>query len=332
MNPLHPPPETPTDAHSGLGYRPGPHRVALFAAIFTWPLLLVGGTVTVFRVGMAVPDWPTTFGINMFLYRFWSASWGVFIEHGHRLYGSAVGLACIVLAGWFAVAERRPWMKGLGAFALIAVIAQGFLGGYRVRYNSTNLAFIHGCSAQAFFALMVTLCVLTGRDWACAPKGRPDPARLRRRAAVTLALISAQIVAGAWLRHYGSTEALITHALLATAVGGHALLLAGMVERNRATISELVPSARALGLAVLLQVVLGVAAWWVLRPFDGIPRAVTSPQALIRIGHQGVGALLLASAVVLTLKAFRMLTSVARAEEAGPALTSSSLRDLEAVA
>src|SRR3954462_3147954 len=95
------------------------HWVALFAAVFTWPLLLVGGSVTVYRVGMAVPDWPTTFGMNMFLYRFWNASWGVFIEHGHRLYGSAVGLACIVLAVWFAAAERRAWMKGLGVFALL---------------------------------------------------------------------------------------------------------------------------------------------------------------------------------------------------------------------
>src|SRR5207244_146042 len=118
------------------------------AAVLTWPLLLVGGSVTVYRVGMAVPDWPTTFGINMFLYRFGAASWGVFIEHGHRLYGSAVGMACIVLAAWFALAERRAWMKGLGAFTLLAVIGQGVLGGYRVRHNSTDLAFVHGCTAQ----------------------------------------------------------------------------------------------------------------------------------------------------------------------------------------
>src|SRR3954447_20596643 len=108
-------------------YRSGPHRVAVFAATFTWPLIFVGGLVTTYRVGMAVPDWPTTFGINMFLYRFWEAAWGVFIEHGHRLYGAAVGLACIVLCAWFLLAERRAWMKALGVFALLAVIGQGFL-------------------------------------------------------------------------------------------------------------------------------------------------------------------------------------------------------------
>ena len=73
----------------------GPHAVAVVAAVFTWPLIFVGGLVTTYRVGMAVPDWPTTFGMNMFLFRFWEAAWGVFIEHGHRLYGAAVGLATI---------------------------------------------------------------------------------------------------------------------------------------------------------------------------------------------------------------------------------------------
>ena len=70
-----------------------PHRVALLATAFTWPLLFVGGLVTTYRVGMAVPDWPTTFGINMFLYDFRNVAWGVFVEHGHRLYGAAVGFA-----------------------------------------------------------------------------------------------------------------------------------------------------------------------------------------------------------------------------------------------
>src|SRR5262245_14707312 len=98
----------------------GAHRVVLIATVLTWPLLLAGGSVSVYRVGMAVPDWPTTFGINMFLYRFWEAAWGVKVEHTHRLFGAAVGLACIVLAVWLAVAERRRWMKALGAFTLLA--------------------------------------------------------------------------------------------------------------------------------------------------------------------------------------------------------------------
>lgn len=289
--------------------RLGPHRVALTAAVFTWPLLLVGGSVTVYRVGMAVPDWPTTFGINMFLYNSWNASWGVFIEHGHRLYGAAVGLACVVLALWFALAERRTWMKVLGVLALAAVIGQGVLGGYRVRHNSADLALIHGCTAQAFFALMVALVVLTGRVWLTAGPRQADPARLRRRAAVALALIYVQIVLGALLRHRGTNLAVLIHAGFAVAVLGYILALAWRIRRLRAEVPALVPAATGIVLAASAQVVLGVVAWLMLLPFDGVARTVTGPQALIRIGHQGVGALLLASAVVLTLRAYRHLAA-----------------------
>ena len=107
----------PTDnefAPDAPGYRPGPHWCALLATIFTWPLLFVGGLVTTYKVGMAVPDWPTTFGMNMFLYDMTQASWAVFGEHTHRLYGAAVGLFTILLMLDFWFFDRRKVMKGLG--------------------------------------------------------------------------------------------------------------------------------------------------------------------------------------------------------------------------
>ncbi len=162
-------------------YRATPYWVALFGAIFTWPLLFVGGLVTTYRVGMAVPDWPTTFGINMFLYDFLNSPWGVYLEHSHRLYGSAVGLACIVLAGWFLAFERRGWMKVLGVAALLGVIAQGVLGGIRVNWNSQQLAAVHGVTGQMFFGLMVALCVFTGKSWLRDKPAVDDPGRYRRR-------------------------------------------------------------------------------------------------------------------------------------------------------
>src|SRR5262249_46845306 len=145
------------------GYRRGPHWIALAATVFTLPLLYVGGSVTTYRVGLAVPDWPTTFGINMFLYDFWNAPFGVRVEHTHRLYGAAVGLCTLLLAGWFLLFERRGWMKALGVIALAVVVFQGILGGTRVTEVSTFLAAVHGTTGQAFFGLMVALCVLTGR-------------------------------------------------------------------------------------------------------------------------------------------------------------------------
>ena len=307
-------------------YRPGPHVVALLAAATCWVLLASGGQVTTYRVGMAVPDWPSTFGANMFLYRFWEASvsWGVYIEHRHRLLGTAVGLAAIVLAGWLLAVERRPWPKALGVVALLAVIGQGLLGGNRVLFNSTTYAAIHGCAAQAVFALFVALTVLTGRGWSGPVEPRPDPDHLRRRALVTLALVAAQILVGANLRHFGAW--LWLHAILALAVWGHAAALAGRVDRRRTLVPDLVPSARAMAVVVTAQVALGIAAWWLMRPFDGIPKRVTVLQALVRTGHVVNASLLVASVVVLALRSIRHLASAGRSgPDARPGPVSESI-------
>ena len=312
----------PGPAERAPAYRRGPRWVAVFAAVFTLPLLFVGGSVTTYRVGMAVPDWPTTFGMNMFLYDFWNAPFGVRVEHAHRLYGAAVGLATVVLMVWFLAAERRRALKVLGVVAFLAVTLQGILGGTRVTQTSTLLAAVHGCLGQAFFGLMVALCVLTGRDWLDGPTPVLDPARLRQRSALTLGLAYFQVVLGAWLRHYGTFAALLAHAVFAAAVWGHAALLAVRVERCRRAVLPLVPAARALALVVTLQVALGIGAWWLLRPFDGTARPVTLFQAMIRTGHQTNGALLLAALVVLTLRSYRHLVPASRA--AGSTSTSPS--------
>jgi cytochrome c oxidase assembly protein subunit 15 len=320
---------------------------------------LVGGTVTVYRVGMAVPDWPTTYGSNMFLYNMFEAPWGVFAEHAHRLYASIVGFACIGLAGfysvnrlgrrglfmfaaaavaalaaaafhadrllglppilaafaviglmslaassWFAIRKRDPALS-LAWLALAAVVGQGVLGGYRVRMNSTFFAFLHGCAAQAFFGLLVILCVVTGRRWAITRFSLERPAYARRSGIALTALVAAQVVLGAYVRHYGSLVAVLAHAALAIMVLTLAIAVWTLSEIRHAGFGDLVGPSRAIALACAAQLILGAAAWWLLRPFDGIPRDVTSAQALIRVAHQGVGALLLATSLTWLLHAFR---------------------------
>lgn len=293
---------------NAVAFRRAPYWAALVGAAFTWPLLFVGGLVTTYRVGMAVPDWPTTFGINMFLYDFLNSPWGVYLEHSHRLYGAAVGLACIFLAGWFLAFERRRWMKVLGVVALLAVIGQGVLGGVRVNWNSQQLAAVHGVTGQMFFGLMVALCVFTGRRWAEGGSRADDPGRYRRRSVVMLTLILAQIVLGAILRHFGAW--LIPHIAVSLAVWGHAAALAWRIERRKSAVPTLVPAARAMAALVTLQFALGVLALVALWPIDGTPRTVTSLQAVVRTAHQANGALLLASGVVLALRAFRAFRPV----------------------
>ena len=289
-------------------YRPGPHRVALLAAALTLPLLFVGGSVTSYGVGMAVPDWPTTFGANMFLYNFWNAPFGVQLEHSHRLFGSAVGLATITLTVWLLAFDRRRSMKVFGLVALAAVIVQGVMGGLRVSQISTTLAAVHGCFAQAFFGLMVALCVLTGRVWQTAGPARPDTGRLRVWALAALGLVYGQIVVGAWFRHldweFKTPLALGPHIVLAVLVLGVAHAAAGRVKRAGDGAALLLPSARALAIAATLQVALGLLALGLMLPLGGNPRPPTLWEAIARTAHQTNGALLLATAVVLALRAF----------------------------
>ena len=303
-----------------------PHRFALLATIFTWPLLFVGGLVTTYKVGMAVPDWPTTFGMNMFLYDMTQASWAVFGEHTHRLYGAAVGLFTLLLMLDFWIFDRRRWIKQLGFVALLAVIAQGVMGGMRVRWNSTLLAAFHGCFGQAFFGFMVALCVWTGRGWASKPRPVEDARKYRSLAASGLGLVYLQVIVGAWLRHYSDPRALVVHSVLAFLVFGHLTAVVVRVNRKRAEVPELVPASRALAVLLTLQIALGVGAWWLLRPYDGIARPVTLVAALIRTGHQANAGLLLASVVVLTLRSFGQLTG---RPDGSNGL---GVRDLEAVA
>src|SRR5260370_513953 len=117
------------DALHEEGENIGLHRLALFTACCTAFLIFVGGLVTSTQSGLSVPDWPTTYGWNMFAFP--PSKWvgGILYEHSHRLIASTVGFLTIVLAAWLAVRDPRRWMKGLGAAALGAAIAHGVLGG-----------------------------------------------------------------------------------------------------------------------------------------------------------------------------------------------------------
>ena len=221
------------------------------ATVFTWPLLFVGGLVTTYKVGMAVPDWPTTFGINMFLYDMTQASWAVFGEHTHRLYGAAVGFFTILLMLDFWIFDRRSWIKGLGVIALLAVIAQGLLGGMRVRWNSTQFAAFHGCFGQAFFGFMVALCVVTGRAGSARPEGGDRRRKYRGMAASGLFLVSLQVIVGAWLRHFPTLGPWSSTRSWPLPRLRPPLGLGDPDQPRRRDVPELVPASRALGILLL---------------------------------------------------------------------------------
>ena len=149
-------------------YNPWVHRVALLTACATFPLIFMGGLVTSHQAGMSVPDWPNSYGYNMFLFppRLWIG--GILYEHTHRLMGTVVGMLSIVLTIVAWKTEPRRWVRWLATGVLAAVILQGVLGGLRVVLVKLDLAIVHACFAQAFFCLTALVCVVTSKWWQSA--------------------------------------------------------------------------------------------------------------------------------------------------------------------
>jgi heme a synthase len=185
-------------------YRRWLHRFAFFTAIATLFLICSGGMVTSKGVGLAVPDWPTTFGYNMFLFPVSKWVGGIFFEHVHRLVASIVGFLTIILAIWLWSGESRRWLRNLGFAALGAVILQGVLGGLRVTLLKDEIGVFHACLAQGFFGSLIVITLATSRFWQrISAEGFPPGAAqsLARIAIFTTTVTYAQLALGATMRH-----------------------------------------------------------------------------------------------------------------------------------
>jgi cytochrome c oxidase assembly protein subunit 15 len=287
-------------------FSPWPHRLAVILACATFPLLFIGGLVTSLGAGLAVPDWPTTFGYNMFLYPWSKMIGGIFYEHSHRLVASSVGLLTIALALTFWFREQRQWLRWLGAAALCLVIVQGVLGGLRVVLLQHTLAIIHACLAQAFFALTVSLALFTSAEWREPVHATiADGGRLPRIATITTALIYLQIVFGALLRHTG--ERLDAHLLFAALVVIHVVLLMLRITRAHGDRAQLAQPGYFLATLLLLQLAIGALSY--VGKFTTMLRWPIEAIVLLTTTHLIVGALMLATSLWIALKAYRFSAS-----------------------
>jgi len=179
------------------------NRFAWFAAFATLLLICSGGMVTSKGVGLAVPDWPTTFGYNMFLFPVSKWIGGVLFEHTHRLIASTVGFLTIILALWLWRVEDRPAVKTLGLIAVAGVILQGILGGLRVTMLKDQIGIFHACLAQAFLGLIVLIAIVTANFWRslALDLGLRKIAPLKTLALATTIAIYVQLALGATMRH-----------------------------------------------------------------------------------------------------------------------------------
>ncbi len=274
-----------------------PHRLALLTCFATVVLILAGGVVTSTGSGLAVPDWPTTFGYNMFLFPWSKMVGGVFIEHAHRLLGSLVGVLTILTAAALWRTDERRWMRRLGGFAVLLVALQGTLGGLRVVLLNLDLAIVHACAAQLFLGLMVSAALFTSRSWREDAPRVGDKA-LGRLSMAAVFLIYVQTILGALLRHAGS--GLEAHLILAGLSGALVLLLAFRTLKAPGA-EALAGEANRLWALLLIQIALGGGSWLgkYAAAGGGLPAWLT---VAITSAHVAVGAMLFAAALVLALR------------------------------
>jgi len=196
-----------------MTYNRAVYLLACLLAVSIFPLLWVGGMVTSKGAGMSVPDWPNTFGYNMFLvpWERWApgTAGGVFWEHFHRLLGAWVGFVSLTLCGvaWFT--DRRRWVKVVSTLLLVGICLQGIKGGLRVLDSSLTLAIAHGIFGQIVFTGSCLFALLTSKLWANQLREftflGSSNAKLARRVSVGLIAVTVlcvtQLSVGALMRH-----------------------------------------------------------------------------------------------------------------------------------
>jgi cytochrome c oxidase assembly protein subunit 15 len=256
-------------------------------------LILAGGLVTAFHAGLAVPDWPTSFGFNMFLFPVAKMTGGVYYEHFHRLIASYLGLTLTVIAVYLLIFDRRRWMKFFGVGLFFAIVVQGAIGGLRVTMKDTDLALLHGIVAQLIFATLALGIVFTTRRFEFGPPAISDDTASFDRTASGLLVIAlmGQLVLGAFVRH--RYEGTLFHISFAGIVALLTLVVGLRLTVARAKIPVLRRFGIALLALVVIQLLAGIIALIVRPPIDA-PRNLA--QALATTLHQTNGALLLASA------------------------------------
>ncbi len=280
----------------------GVHRFAVFTSCCTVVLLTAGALVTSNDAGLAVPDWPLSYGSLMP-----PMVGGIRLEHSHRLIAMLVGILTIALAVWLWRVEPRRWVRNLGLAALGLIVAQGVVGGVTVLFLLPPLvSSAHATLAQLFLVTVISLACFTSDWWQSEQPPLEDPAwpHLRALSVWTSVAILVQLVLGAAFRHgaFGIGPHLIGAAIVTILVIG-----SGRTVRKR--FGEVKALRRwGIWLQSLLgtQLLLGYAAYWV----TVASRDTVQPLPLfvtVTVAHVLVGALTLAASVLLMLSAFRLI-------------------------
>lgn len=294
------------------------HRFAVLTVLSTTFLIFAGGLVTSTESGLAVPDWPLSYGML-----FPPMVGGIFYEHGHRMVAAFVGLLTLVLAVWLEFREKRAWVRRLGIAALLAVISQGVLGGVTVLYLlPTPVSVGHAMLAQTFYCLVIAIALFTSPTW---KQGLPDAGErvgnpsLPMLAALTSGAVYLQLLLGALMRHTDSGLAIpdfplsfgrlipafetgqiavnFAHRMGAVLVTTMIVWTLYRISREYREFGELYRPVLAMAALAAVQITLGAFTVW------------TGKNFMVTTFHVANGAVILGLSVLLTLRAFRMIPS-----------------------
>ncbi len=303
-------------------YNAAHHRFTVFVAVLAFLLLIAGGLVTSNNAGLAVPDWPTSFGS---MYRMPQMIGGVKFEHGHRVVAEVVGLLTIVVAIWTWMVDKRRWMRALTIGAVLGVVFQGVLGGLTVlNFLPPAISTAHGVVGQTMFCVLAAIAVFTSKSWLDEPSERitlKDAKPLIRHSWMLIGFLYIQLILGAAFRHVwtkwgpvGSNHwpvhkivhmFLYPHILNALFVAGLILYLAMRGLSKHPNIPHIRKPAMGLLMLLILQLLLGVAAY-IVRVVQGVNDVQPTIGLVgVTVAHLGVGALILALTVVFTIQSYR---------------------------
>jgi cytochrome c oxidase assembly protein subunit 15 len=304
-------------SHKGAG-NIGLHRLAVFTACCTLVLVFIGGLVTSTASGLSVPDWPTTYGWNMFTFPVSKWVGGIVYEHGHRLAASLVGFLTLILV-IYAWLIRSP-ARLLALAALAAIILQGILGGITVLFLlPAPISTLHACLAQTYFCLMIAFSLITSPTWKRElPPIPPQKGmiQIQTLCAATTGAVYLQLILGALMRHTGSGLAIpdfplafgqmipsfssekiiihFAHRLGATVASGMIIWTFSRIVRRYRNQRALVRPVVAMLIFLGIQISLGALAVW------------TSKAVIPATAHVAIGAIILGTSVLLTLRAYAM--------------------------
>jgi len=303
-------------------YNAAHHRFTVVVACLAFLLVIAGGLVTSNNAGLAVPDWPTSFGS---LYRIPPMIGGVKFEHGHRMIAEFVGLLTIIVAIWTWRVDQRRWMRGLTLGAVAGVVFQGVLGGLTVlNFLPPAISTAHAVVGQTMFCVLAAIAVFTSRGWVTQPAEKipkKDARPLIRHSWMLISFLYLQLILGAAFRHVwtklGPVGAnrwparkiihifLYPHILNALFVAALILYVGTRALTRHSNIPHLRRPALAMLVLLILQLLLGFSAY-ITRVVQGVNELQpTAGLVLTTVAHVGIGALILAVTAIFTIQAYR---------------------------